>query len=64
MAYRIIASQCTGCSMCEFECPNGAISMKGDAFAINPKQCTECAGINEMPKCAEICPVPDTCVPA
>ena len=29
MAYKIIASQCTGCSACKFECTNAAISMKG-----------------------------------
>ena len=36
MSYKIIASSCTGCSLCEFECPNAAISMKGDTFVINP----------------------------
>ena len=64
MAYKIIASQCTSCSICEFECPNAAISMKGDTFIINPKLCTECEGSFETPKCAEVCPVPNTCVPA
>ncbi len=44
MSYKIIASSCTGCSLCEFECPNAAISMKGDTFVINPKKCTECEG--------------------
>jgi ferredoxin len=64
MAYKIIASQCTGCSACEFECPNAAISMKGDTFIINPKKCTECKDLFETPKCAEVCPVDNTCVPA
>ena len=64
MAYKIIASQCTSCSICEFECPNAAISMKGDAFVIDPKKCTECEGHFDKPKCDEVCPVPKTCVPA
>lgn len=63
MAYKIIGSQCTGCSLCEFECPNAAISMKGELFIIDPAKCTECEGHFDMPKCAEVCPVPDTCVP-
>ena len=64
MAYKIIASQCTGCSACEFECPNAAISMKGETFIIDPVKCTECEGHFDHPKCDEICPVPKTCVPA
>ncbi|MGO9845810.1 MAG: ferredoxin, partial [Methylocella sp.] len=49
---------------CEFECPNAAISMKGDTFFIDPKKCTECEGSFDRPKCDEVCPVPNTCVPA
>jgi ferredoxin len=64
MSYKIIASQCTGCSLCEFECPNAAISMKGDTFVINPKKCTECEGHSDIPRCDEVCPVPGTCVKA
>ena len=64
MTYKIIASQCTGCSACEFECPNAAISMKGETFVIDPKKCTECEGHYDKPKCDEVCPVPNTCVPA
>jgi ferredoxin len=64
MAYKIVASQCTGCSICEFECPNAAISMKGGTFVINPKKCTECEGVFDSPKCSEVCPVPNTCIPA
>lgn len=64
MAYKIVASQCTGCSICEFECPNAAISMKGEAFLINPKKCTQCEEQFDSPKCAEVCPVPNTCIPA
>jgi ferredoxin len=64
VAYKIIASQCTNCSICEFECPNAAISMKGGTFVINPKKCTECDGHFDRPRCAELCPVENTCVPA
>jgi ferredoxin len=64
MAYKIIASQCTGCSACEFECPNAAISMKGETFIIDPKKCTECEGSYDHPQCDTVCPVPKTCVPA
>ena len=64
MAYKIIKSQCTVCGACEFECPSAAISMKGDAYAIDPNKCTECKDSGTSPQCAEVCPVPDTCVPA
>lgn len=64
MAYKIIASQCTGCSACEFECPNAAIRMKGETFIIDPAKCTECAGQFDHPQCDTVCPVPKTCVPA
>ncbi len=64
MSYKIIASQCTGCSLCEFECPNAAIKMKGDSFVIDPKKCTECEGHFDHAKCDEVCPVPGTCVKA
>lgn len=64
MAYKIIASQCTACGACEFECPNKAISMKDDVFVINPKKCHQCEGAFDKPQCAEICPEPNTCVAA
>jgi ferredoxin len=64
MAYQIIASQCTVCGACEFECPNAAIRLKGDVYIINPKKCTECEGHFDTPQCASVCPVLDTCVPA
>ena len=64
MAYKIIKSQCTVCGSCEFECPSAAISMKGDTYAIDPNKCTECKESGDAPRCADVCPVPDTCVPA
>ncbi|ARN80795.1 4Fe-4S binding protein [Methylocystis bryophila] len=62
MAYRIIASQCTACGACEFECPNGAIRMKGETYIIDAGKCTECDG--DGPRCVEVCPVENTCVRA
>ena len=64
MAYKIVASQCTVCGACEFECPNAAISLKRDMYVIDPKKCTECEGHFETPQCAAVCPVENTCVPA
>ncbi|ACI51354.1 4Fe-4S ferredoxin iron-sulfur binding domain protein [Gluconacetobacter diazotrophicus PA1 5] len=64
MAYRIVTSQCTVCGACEFECPNGAISLKNDLYVINAKKCTECEGQFDTPQCVSVCPVPNTCVPA
>jgi len=57
MAYKIIASQCTVCGACEFECPNAAIRLKNDMYIIDPKKCTECEGHFDKPQCAVVCPV-------
>src|ERR1022692_533296 len=57
MPLKIIASQCTGCSACEPECPNVAITEKGGVFFINPKKCTECLGHFDEPQCTAVCPV-------
>lgn len=62
MAYKIVASQCTGCSACEPECPNVAIYEKDGVFAINSKKCTECIGYFDEPQCVAVCPVDDTCI--
>ena len=62
MTLKIIASQCTGCSACEPECPNVAIYEKGGTFVINPKKCTECIGHFDSPQCIAVCPVDNTCV--
>ncbi|WP_083854342.1 4Fe-4S binding protein [Sinorhizobium sp. CCBAU 05631] len=64
MALKIIASQCTQCGACEFECPSNAIELKGDKYVIDPKKCTECEGVFELQQCASVCPMPNTCVPA
>ena len=60
MSYKVIASQCTVCGACEFECPNAAIRMKGDTYIIDAAKCTECDG--ETPRCVDVCPVDATCV--
>ncbi|MCE1238265.1 MAG: 4Fe-4S binding protein [Hyphomicrobiales bacterium] len=63
MAFKIIASQCTSCGACEFECPSAAIKMKGETYIIDPAKCTECEGMDTQ-QCAAVCPVPKTCIPA
>ncbi|WP_370142146.1 4Fe-4S binding protein [Bradyrhizobium yuanmingense] len=62
MPFKIIASQCTGCSACEPLCPNGAISEKEGSFFIEAAKCTECVGHFDEPQCAAACPVDNTCV--
>ncbi|KPL54837.1 MULTISPECIES: 4Fe-4S dicluster domain-containing protein [Hyphomicrobiales] len=64
MAFKIIASQCTACGACEFECPSAAIRFKGETYIIDPKKCTECEGAFDVQQCANVCPVPNTCVKA
>ncbi len=63
MAFKIIASQCTSCGACEFECPSAAIRMKGETYIIDPAKCTECDGMDTQ-QCSAVCPVPKTCVKA
>ncbi|WP_354037581.1 4Fe-4S binding protein [Bradyrhizobium sp. S3.2.6] len=62
MPYKIIDSQCTGCSACETQCPNLAISEVAGVFLIDSEQCTECDGHFDEPQCVLICPVDNTCV--
>ncbi|RWE26972.1 4Fe-4S dicluster domain-containing protein [Mesorhizobium sp.] len=64
MAFKIIASQCTQCGACEFECPSSAIKFKGETYVIDPKQCTECKEAFDTQQCASVCPVAGTCIPA
>lgn len=56
MAMKILDDMCTGCGSCEFVCPNKAILMKGDIYAINPDKCNECVGHFESPQCVPECP--------
>lgn len=60
MALMILAAHCTACGACELECPNAAIGMVGDAYAISAKTCSECDG--DDPKCLAVCPVDDCIV--
>ena len=64
MSFKIVASQCTVCGACEFECPNVAIALKNEMYVIDPKKCTECEGHFDTAQCAAVCPVPNTCIPA
>ena len=63
MAYKIKDNCCNLCAICEYECPNEAISEGKTTFIINPDKCLECVGDYETPKCVEVCnigcPVPD-----
>ncbi len=62
MAFKIIASQCTACGACEFECPSAAIRFKGETYIIDPVKRTECEGAFDTQQCSAVCPVPNTCV--
>lgn len=64
MAYMIDPSLCSCCGACELECPNEAISMGSEVYVIDPNKCRECQGHYDSPRCATVCPITDTCVPA
>ncbi len=55
MAMKINADECTACGDCAAECPTSAIANKGAYFKINGDTCTECEGVSDFPKCADIC---------
>ncbi|MBI2934071.1 MAG: YfhL family 4Fe-4S dicluster ferredoxin [Chloroflexi bacterium] len=61
MAIRI-TEECITCGACEPECENKAISEGEPTYIIDPDKCTECVGISDTPKCAEVCSV-DCCKP-
>jgi ferredoxin len=58
----MITEECIGCGACEGECPNDAISLGDEIFAIDPDLCSECVGFHDTQMCADACPV-DCCVP-
>ncbi len=62
MAYKI-TEECISCSACEGECKNAAISEGDTTYVIDAAKCTEWAGWFESPRCVEVCPVDDVCVP-
>jgi ferredoxin len=57
----MITEDCINCGACEDECPNDAISVGAETFAIDPTLCTECVGFSNEQMCAAACP-PDVCV--
>jgi NAD-dependent dihydropyrimidine dehydrogenase PreA subunit len=50
MAYVIVKDECIQCGACESECPDGAISMDGEYYVIDPAKCQDCAS------CVDVCP--------
>jgi len=60
MSMKIVSMYCTGCSACESECPNDAISEKKGAFVIDAGLCSECDG--DAPQCKAACPIDDCIV--
>ena len=63
MAYKI-TEECISCGACEAECDvNQAISEEETIYVIDPDKCTECVGNYTSPRCSEVCPIDDCCVP-
>jgi ferredoxin len=61
MAYKI-SEDCISCGACESECPNKAIKEGDSIYVIDTDKCSECIGVHDVSKCAEVCPV-DACKP-
>jgi len=57
----MITDECINCTVCEPECPNGAIDEGEEIFEIDPNLCTECVGHFDEPQCQMVCPV--DCIP-
>lgn len=51
----IITDDCNGCSACEPECPNSAISELDGLYVIDPNKCTECVGHYDESQCVLVC---------
>lgn len=58
----MITEDCIARGACEDECPNEAIRLGEEIFAIDPTLCCECVGLHHRQKCADACPI-DCCVP-
>ena len=58
----MITDECIACGACEGECPNDAIRLGEEIFAIDPDLCSECVGFHGTQMCADACPV-GCCVP-
>lgn len=52
-----ITEECSACGLCVEECPNDAISEKGEIYVIDSEKCKECEGVVDSPKCKEVCPL-------
>jgi ferredoxin len=50
MTHVIVKDECIQCGACESECPDGAISMVGEYYEIDPAKCQDCGN------CVEVCP--------
>lgn len=55
-----ITDDCIACGACEPVCPNEAISLEADIYAIDPARCNECFGLHPEPQCYAVCPT--TCI--
>ena len=53
----MITDDCNGCSACEPECPNSAITEKDGLYVINTEKCIECVGHHDESQCVLVCPV-------
>lgn len=53
----MINEKCVNCTVCEPECPNGAISAGDGRYVIDPERCTECVGHYDESQCIDVCPV-------
>jgi len=54
-----IANTCINCRVCEFACPNQAISEGKVIYEIHASRCTECVGHYDEPQCQALCPIED-----
>lgn len=63
MAYKI-TEECISCGACEPECDINSAVYEGETiYVIDPEKCTECVGNYETPRCVEVCPIDDCCIP-
>ena len=53
----LINDLCINCDVCAPACPNEAIAMGPEIYAIDPLRCTECRGHHDEPQCMLVCPV-------
>lgn len=61
MAMQIKAEECINCAACEADCPTESISEGDGTYVVDTATCTECKGVNDTPKCIDVCPV-DGCI--